>query len=227
MLAAGGKADNSFIPGIHPLPAPLTNTPFLGFGFGTSYPFYFYDDFEGENARINFLEEPVTAYEIGHRGSIGDKGTSDFEQIHTAIDITAKYHLLMNLFYHPVYISDYPLCREAISECLRYIAEQNIIAVHFGNDALWKWWDARSRSTITDVVTTENTIQFKTHCEYEDGMIIKAPLQNATISSARCDDKDAVYKVRQEFGQNWGYVIAPYGSHGIEMKIFVEMKPLK
>jgi len=219
MLAAGGKADNSFIPGIHPLPDPLTNAPFLGFAFGTSYPFYFYDDFEGKNARINFLEEPVTAYEIGHRGSIGDRETSDFEQIHTAIDITAKYHLLMNLFYHPVYISDYPLCRASISECLRYIEERNIIAVHLGNDALWKWWDARSRSTITDVMTTENTIQFTTHCEYEDGMIIKIPLKNATISSARCDGKEAIYKVRREFGQNWGYVVAPYRRHGIEMNI--------
>lgn len=222
MLAAGGKADNSFIPGIHPLPAPLTNTPFLGFAFGTSYPFYFYDDFEGNNARINFLEEPVTAYEIGHRGSIGDRETSDFEQIHTVINLTAKYHLLMNLFYHPVYISDYPLCRTAISECLRYIEERNIIAVHFGNDALWKWWDARSRSTITDVMTTENTIQFTTHCEYEDGMIIKIPLKNATISSARCNGKEAIYKVRREFGQNWGYMVAPHGRHGIEMKILLK-----
>jgi len=125
----------------------------------------------------------------------------------------------MNLFYHPVYISDYPLCRASISECLRYIEERNIIAVHLGNDALWKWWDARSRSTITDVMTTENTIQFTTHCEYEDGMIIKIPLKNATISSARCDGKEAIYKVRREFGQNWGYVVAPYRRHGIEMNI--------
>jgi hypothetical protein len=218
MLAAGGKADNSFIPGIDPLPAPQTNAPFFGFGFGTSYPFYFYDDFEGKNARINFLEEPVTAYEIGHRGSIGDRETSDFEQIHTVIDLTAKYHLLMNLFYHPVYISDFPLCRTAISECLRYIEERNIVAVHSGNDALWKWWDARSRSTITNIITTENTVRFTTHCEYEDGMIIKIPIQNATIFSARCDGKEAIYKVRQEFGQNWGYVIAPYGNHEIEVK---------
>ncbi len=219
MLAYGGKADNSFIPGLHPLPAPMTNAPFVGFGFGTSYPFYFYADFEGKNARINFLEEPVTAYEIGHRGSIGDKETIDFEQIHTTIDLTAKYHLLMNMFYHPVYISDYPLCQAAISEFLRYIEEQNIIAIHFGNDALWKWWDARSRSTIKDVMITEIAIQFTSHCEYEDGMIIKVPLQNATISSARCDGEDAVYKVRQEFGQHWGYVIVPYGSHEIGMNI--------
>jgi len=219
MLEAGGKADNSFIPGLHPLPAPLTNAPFFGFGFGTSYPFYFYNDVEGRNARIDFLEEPVTAYEIGHRGSIGDKETSDFEHIHTVIDFTAKYHLLMNLFYHPVYISDYPLCRKAISECLRYIEERNITAIHFGNDALWKWWDARSRSTITDVITTENAIRFTTHCEYEDGMIVKVPLQNATISSVRCDGKEAIYKVLQEFGQNWGYVITPYGSYEIELNI--------
>ncbi|MBM3235793.1 hypothetical protein FJZ31_05795 [Candidatus Poribacteria bacterium] len=218
MLAAGGNADNSFIPGIDPLPAPQTNAPFFGFGFGTSYPFYFYDDFDGKNARINFLEEPVTAYEIGHRGSIGDRETSDFEQIHTVIDLTAKYHLLMNLFFHPVYISDFSLCRAAIAECLRYIEERNIIAVHFGNDALWKWWDARSRSTVTNVMTPENTIRFITHCEYEDGMILKIPLQDAIIASARCDGKEAIYKVRQEFGQNWGYVIAPYGNHEIEVK---------
>jgi len=219
MLASGGKADNSFIPGIDSLPAPLTNAPFLGFAFGTSYPFYFYADFEGHNKRIDFLEEPVTAYEIGHRGSIGDKETSNFAQIHTTIDLTAKYHLLMNLFYHPVYISDYPLCRAAISECLRYIEEQNITAVHLGNDALWKWWDGRSRSTISDVITMENAIRFITHCEYKDGMIIKVPLRNKTISSAGCDGKDTVYRVRREFGQNWGYVIVPYGNHEIKISI--------
>ncbi len=216
MQAAGGKADNSFIH--HRLP-PLNPSNRLGFVFGTSYPFYFYDDFRGENAKIDFLEEPITAYEVGYNG----RDETDFGMIHKIIDIAAKYHLTMNMFYHPIYIHSYPACRAAIEEALRYIESKGIIAVHKGNDGLWKWWDARSRSQITDITVEEKGVSFTTHCASDEGMIVKVPIESVDSVGARgscrveCDEGHATYQIRNEFGRDWVYVIVPAGSHRIKV----------
>ena len=208
MHNAGGKADNSFIH--HPLP-PMNPANRLGFVFGTSYPFYFYDDYNHDNARIDFLEEPITAYEIGYSSS----ETTDFDIIYKTIDLAAKYHLLMDLFYHPVNVARYPACRAAIEEVLRYIEEKGIIAVHQGNDGLWEWWDKRSRSQITDVTTDEKSVSFKAMCEYNEGMIVKTPM--APVTSVTCDGQKTTYQNRTEFGRNWVYLIVPAGRHAIKI----------
>lgn len=223
MRAAGGRADNSFVH--YPFP-PINPTNRLGFVFGTSYPFYFYDDYENENAKIDFLEEPITAYEIGYNGE-----TTDFETVHKVIDIAAKYHLTLNMFYHPVYLCRYPACQAAIEEFLRYIEEKGIIAVHKGNDGLWEWWDKRSRSKITDVNFKGNDfvsfVSFTTFCEYDDGMIVKVPIKvpigsdsAQRISSVKCDDQAVAsgdFKLRYEFGGCWLYLVVPSGNHKVEV----------
>lgn len=154
MRQAGGRADNSFFGSDVSFEHPLGNGPFFGFGSGTSYPFYFYDDYAGENQRIDFLEEPIVCYEIGHRGSIhgddpsmrGDAMRRDTETLvldndtHFPIDLAVRYHLLMNMFYHPAYVATYPPCREAIEEILNYIHYKNALVTHMGNDQVWAWW---------------------------------------------------------------------------------------
>ena len=101
-----------------------------------------------------------------------------------------------------------------------------MIAVHKGNDGLWEWWDKRSRSQINDVTIHEDDkdeklgISFKSHCEYEDGMIIKVPLQSGDPDVlARCDGKRAEHRIRQDFGRYWVYVIVPKGSHTVEISV--------
>jgi hypothetical protein len=210
MQAAGGKADNSFIH--HRLP-PMNPANRLGFVFGTCYPFYFYDDYRAGNKRLDFLEEPITAYEVGYSGS----GVPDFDIVHKSIDMAAKYHLAMDMFYHPVNVYNHPACREAIEEALRYIEKKGIIAVHKGNDGLWDWWDKRSRSRISDVMIDEDSVSFTAHCEYEDGMIVKVPVESPV--SATCDGQQVEYEVRQDFGRNWVYVIVPEGIHVVNIGI--------
>jgi hypothetical protein len=207
MRAVGGRADNSFIH--HPLP-PMNPANRLGFVFGTCYPFYFYDNYINENKKIDFLEEPITAYEVGYSSS----ETTDFDLIHKVIDIAAKYHLVMDMFYHPVNIYRSPACREAIEEALRYIENKGIIAVHKGNDGLWEWWDKRSRSQIIDVTVSDKTVSFIACCESDEGMIVKVPI-SASVNSVVCDGQNASFKSRLEFGKNWLYVVVPEGRHKI------------
>ena len=91
MLKAGGQADNSFGGPPRPLGHPMANGPWFGFGFGTAYPFFFRDDHEHQNQRIDFLEEPILCYEVGHRGSITgkDKETRAEEEVHAPMDMAA------------------------------------------------------------------------------------------------------------------------------------------
>jgi len=213
MHAAGGKADNSFIH--HPLP-PLNPANRLGFVFGTCYPFYFYEDYRGGNAKIDFLEEPMSAYEVGYSAS----DVTDLDVVHRSIDFAVKYHLVMDMFYHPVNVYHHPACRSAIEEVLRYIDSKGIIAVHRGNDGLWEWWDKRSRSRIEDVMIHEDgadekvSISFTAHCEYQDGMIVKLPIKSADMDvSVTCDGENTGHKIRRDFGRDWLYVIVPEGAH--------------
>ncbi|MFQ6044239.1 MAG: hypothetical protein ACE5PV_25575, partial [Candidatus Poribacteria bacterium] len=120
-----------------------------------------------------------------------------------------------DMFYHPVNVARHPACRKAIEEVLRYIEEEGIIAVHKGNDGLWEWWDRRSRSQITDVTVDEKTVSFKAICEYDEGMIVKTPVEQ--VASVTCDGRKTVYQNRTEFGRNWVYLIVPPGEHLIKL----------
>jgi hypothetical protein len=134
--------------------------------------------------------------------------------------MAAKYHLVMDMFYHPVNIYRNPACREAIEEVVRYIESKDIIAVHKGNDGLWEWWDKRSRSQITDVTVSDKTISFTARCESDEGMIVKVPV-NAPVKSVICDKQNASFKNRLEFGRNWLYVVVPEGRHKITISASV------
>ncbi len=210
MREAGGRADNSFIH--HRIP-PMNPCNRLGFVFGTCFPFYFYDDYTGENGKIDFLEEPITAYEVGYTAD----GETHFDIVHKSIDMATKYHLVMDMFYHPINVYNHPACRAAIEEVLRYIKTKGIIAVHKGNDGLWEWWDKRSRSQITDVVVHDGSgVSFTVCCEYEDGVIVKVPIGSAELDvPPTCDSQRADYKIREDLGRYWLYIIVPAGTHKI------------
>jgi len=221
IYATGSRADNSFI---HHRQPPLNPSNRLGFVFGTCFPFYFYDDYNGENRRIDFLEEPITAYEIGYSSS----DVCDFDIIYKSVDMAVNYHLVMDMFYHPINVYDHPACRRAIEEVLRYIESKGIVAVHKGNDGLWEWWDKRSRSQITDIVIHEETadgqsvLSFTTHCEYDDGMIVKVPMGSAEPElPAMCDGQNADYSIREDFGRKWLYVIVPGGAHEVKITLSI------
>jgi hypothetical protein len=200
MREAGGKADNSFV---HSSSPPSNPVNLLGFSFGTAFPFWFYDDWRNGNQRIDFLEEPITAYECGYVG----KEETDFATVHKVIDVAARYHLTMNMFHHPIYIADYPACRLAIEEGLRYIKARKIRALHVGNDELYRWWKARSEARVTEPRASASEIAFQATCDYPSGMIIKIPLGRRRAERATVNGKRARCVNERKFGQNWGMVV--------------------
>lgn len=209
-LEAGGRADNSFI---HKKSPPGNPVNLLGFSFGTAYPHYYYRDYRGGNSRIDFLEEPITGYEIGYTR----EGT-DFPLLHQALDHAARYHLTLNMFYHPVYVAEYPTCQLAIDEMQRYLAERGITAVHMGNDALWHWWDARHSSGIVDVTSQGADIRFTADCAASGGMLVKVPIGDERVESATIDSHVATCVTRHEFGQSWAFLIVPRGTHRLQLR---------
>jgi len=220
LAKSGAKADNTFNGTIMPGDHPLYNSSFYGFGYGTSFPFYFYDNYEYGNERINLIEEPIICYELGHRGSIvpyDDKDSFIPEEVHPPIDMAVKHHMVMNFFYHPYYITQYPLCRKAIEEILNYIEYKKAFVMHMGNNQVCEWWNARSKSRTTSI-NNQNSISFISDCAYSAGMIVKTQLNGITVTKVMCDDALATFKIVKEYGGQWLYVVVPFGNHKISVE---------
>lgn len=213
MLASGIAADNSHV---HVASPPSNPINLLGFSFGTSYPYRLYSDHTGENKRIDFLILPITAYETGYTR---DGYTTDFPLVRKVVDIAVRYHLIMDMFYHPVCIQDYPACRDAIDQVLSCIKENGVAVRHMGNDELCIWWKERSESVVSDFREEGGGIFFTAECGYPDGMIVKVPLGKARALAASCDGSDAVFQNREEFGQNWVFVISRRGRHRMRVTV--------
>jgi len=210
MREAGGQADNTFV---HCGSPPSNPTNRMGFSFGTAFPFWFYDDWTGKNARIDFLELPITAYECGYVG----QESPDFEMIHKVVDTAAHYHQTMNMFFHPVYITNFPHCRAAIEAMLDYMEKKKIRPLHMGNDALCAWWRARSRITIRDVVVDDSALTFSYTCDHPTGWIAKIPVGRHSGLAARVSGADTSFLTESRFGRNWMLVALPKGQHSVAL----------
>lgn len=218
MLKAGGKGDNSFCSSKLQLEHPLANGPVFGFAFGTCYPFYFYDDYRGENRKIQFMEQPIVCYEIGHRGSLLDHETDVAREVHFPLEMAIKHHMTMNMFYHPGYVARYPLCRKAIQEILKYIGDCHANVTHMGNDALAEWWEKRSLSSLDNIRLENDTLTFDCDCRYKDGMIVKVLLNRNLVDVSYDKRWPADYAIRKEFAGHWLFVNVPFGKHDIKIK---------
>ncbi|UCH34526.1 MAG: hypothetical protein JSV65_18710 [Armatimonadota bacterium] len=210
MLAAGAKADNSRI---HYGSPPLNPVNRMGFAFGTAFPYFFRDDWRGGNARIPFVQEPIVAYEVGYEG-----GATDFRMLRHAVDIAARYHMTMNMFYHPVYIASYPACRTAIDELLRYVRGRKLRAVFMGSDELWRWWWQRSRGRIGRARAGGDAVSFTARCGYSGGFVVKLPLGREKPTRCLVDGKPVRFHVERRFGRTWVLVPLPRGEHDVAVK---------
>ncbi|MBI3920379.1 MAG: hypothetical protein HY318_03085 [Armatimonadetes bacterium] len=202
MREAGGRADNSRIGASSP---PLNPVNRIGFAFGTAYPNYFYEDWRERNRKIDFLSLPIAAYEVGYFGE-----ATDFETLHQALDLAADYHYTINFFFHPIYIAKYPACREAIDELLRYTQERALRPVYFGPDALWEWWDARTRSSLDQVSLTQAETRFLARCQYDEGMVVKVPVRGES-AQVSVGGVATVPVIERHFGVDYALVICPPG----------------
>jgi hypothetical protein len=127
----------------------------------------------------------------------------------------------MNMFYHPVYIAEYPACRQAIEEGLRYLNERKIRPLHLGNDGLYEWWKARSQTQVSSVIADGDRLTFEVRCGYPAGMIVKVPLGRRTAESVTVDGKSCVQRLRNErkFGQNWALAVVPRGRSVVNLSL--------
>jgi len=223
MAKAGGKADNSFgcgVPRRHD--HPWRNSPWFGFGQGTGYPFFFREDWQHGNSHIDFIEEPVVCYEIGHRGLSTRGRDPDLDarvayEVHTPIDMAAEHHLVINMFYHPASIIRRPAAREAIEEVLHYIDYRKLNILHMANNQVAEWWMSRSRSSVGDVAPHPGGVRFTATCDYAKGMVVKLRLSEPTPPAATCDGQSLTPFMRREFGGHWVHLIIPTGKHEIDV----------
>ncbi len=226
MKAAGATADNTRTACMasnhdNPLDDPFYNGSAYGFNCGTAYPFFYYDDFAHGNARIDFIEQPIVWYELGHRASLRaqftDRDTGAPEEVHGPIDTAVKYHQVINVFYHPTYICRQIRCKEAIQEVLRYIKERNYHVVHMGNNKCADWWFARDLSGIGGHSVSSESIQFTVETGWVDGVVVKVPLNGRGLSSATGNGKSLNHRLKTEFGREWLYIVLPAGTTRVEI----------
>jgi hypothetical protein len=219
MRAAGTRADNGFAGKCVPNDNHFRNSASFGFGFGTAYPFYFWDDWRARNARIDFMEQPIVCYEAGHRGSTAvepDRDTRAFEDLHLALSLALKYHLTLNMFYHPTYIVRNAACREALYEIRRYLAFRRAVVVHMNNRMLAEWWDARHASAVAVCALSRRQTTFRARCAYPAGMVVKLPLPQGCEGA--CVEGTSAVTVRREFGRTWIYLVVPRGRHRLTVR---------
>ncbi len=209
MCAEGIQADNSRINTGSP---PLNPTDTLGYAFGTSFPFFLRRDWRAGNERLDFISEPITAYEVGYlRGE-----RTDFPPLHRTLSNAAYWHLTTDMFYHPVCVFSYPECREAIEEALRFIEEQGIRAVHMGNDEVNRWWRARTAATIEQAGTGDEGLSFTAECDWHDGYVVVIPVGGGEVT-VEVDGAPAEAELRDEFGGRWVYIALPTGRHEVRV----------
>jgi len=202
----GIRADNSYA---HRQLTVLNPVNSMGFAFGTSYPFHFYADHRSGNRRLDVVELPIVAYEVGYTPD-----QTDFDILERAILLAAHYQSTMNFFYHPVYIANLGTCRSAIDRLLSLTKESGISALHSAPDAVARWWENRSCTRIEDVRMNDNGLAFVARTPSPSGFIAKIPLQSTEAPSTTLP-----HRVVEKFGHRWLLLAVPPGETAVELGV--------
>ncbi|MBM4041004.1 MAG: hypothetical protein FJ290_21095 [Planctomycetes bacterium] len=205
----GGRADNSFI---HWTSPPLNPTGLVGFAFGSAFPRHVWDDAAHANARLDFIEIPVVAYEVGYEGD-----ECRPEQMRWCLELAARYRLTFDFFWHPIYIARYPACQKAVDELVRLIGQMPVPPVLAGLDEACRWWDARSKATMRNAALDSGRLSFEAECGYRNGFVIKVPTGETPARGCEADGVAAPFESAHEFGQHWAFIPLPPGRHVITL----------
>lgn len=206
MSEAGLTADGSYAhyPAISHNPTNLT-----GFSFGTSYPFHFWTDHSHGNKRLDFIEAPITGYELGY-----EDDRTDPAAIEQALALAHHYQATLSFFYHPYYVSEYPACRAAIDTLLQKLRESDWTVLHKSPNELALWWLDRGKSEIGDVRRDGEVLRFTASTPAPQGIIVKIALGDDT-------PKHVAYphRVIQKFGRSWLLIALPQGRSTVEIEL--------
>lgn len=206
MMQLGLKGDN----GRFPVPLVSSNpTNCFGFGFGTAFPYFFYTDHRQGNSRLDFVELPISGYELGYIG-----GTLTPYQMERAVYTARYYGLTFNLFYHPVYIAAYQSCRDAIDTMLGIVQQHGMNVLHTTPDALTLWWMDRSKISISNVNWSTTQLSFDVANPTMQSCIVRIPL-----GSYEAVDLGYPHSESDEFGVRWLRMVLPSGSQHVQLNL--------
>jgi hypothetical protein len=211
MCEAGGIAENHRV---HWTSPPVNPVNRIGFAFGSAFPRHYWDDASHGNARVDFLSLPIVAYEVGYEG---DQVFP--EKTRAAFDLAMQYHLPLNYFYHPVYVAQYPACRQAIDTLVGLIKALPVPPVLMGPDRLARWWQARSRATLSEGKRDRGTVSFVTECGWDDGFVVRVPTGTTPARACSVGGTPVALETAFEFGQHWAHVPLASGRHEVRLRL--------
>lgn len=202
LAEAGCIGDNSFFAKRYP---PLNPVNSFGFGSGTAFPFFFRDDWRYDNARVNLVELPITAYEPGYNGS-----ELTPEILKKIIAVARYYALPINMFYHTVTIMGMEGCRKAVGTFLKLLSEEGLRAKHTGLDELARWWKAREESEIS-VESQSEELSVVVRALPEEGLLVRLP-------PGLIPEGKEVHRVSRA-GVNWRVIYVEKGEHEVKCRL--------
>ncbi len=206
----GLKGDNNRIHWRYPPSNPVNK---VGFAFGSAYPIHYYDDHTQGNRRIEFTSQPITAYECGYRRGIG----VELSQLYRAIELANFWNLTMNLFFHPVYLTEEEP-RAAVREAVAYMEKLGMTPVHFGSDELCLWWHARDASAVEAVERDGKRLSVRTRTGYPTGCIIQLLWAEGEPQAVEVNGQAARYVIREQHNARWLYVASPMGEAEVSVR---------
>lgn len=206
MMEAGLKGDH----GRFCVPLTTGNpTNRIGYAFGTAFPYHFWTDYTTGNHRLDFVEMPISGYELGYQGSVGDPA-----QVYRAIFQAQYYGYTFSFFYHPVYLAYYQACRDAVDTMLNIVDYYGTQVLHTTPDNLTLWWMDRSRISISNVQYSSNRLTFDATKPSAGNYIVAVPLGGYEAVSVPYP-----HAVREQFGVRWLMLVLEGGSTHVTLDL--------
>ena len=127
--------------------------------------------------------------------------------------------MVLNFFWHPVYIARNPECREAVDELVRLMREMDVPPVLMGPDEVSCWWEARAKGIVEAAEQDGRSVCFEACCEYGRGFVVKVPTGDAPARACLVDGGSGAFENAHEFGQQWAFIPLSPGRHRIELEL--------
>lgn len=217
--AYGIRGDNSRLAEIDP--ADINAFNLYGFGFGTAFPFFVYEDGAHGNVRLPFVDLPITYYEP----RIGEAYPTGRAQLHACLDSAVYFGRTINLFLHPHYLAGYEgydsrMTQEALRDMLSYCACKGYRPYHCTPDDVCLWWHDRAASQLSAPQWRDGDMTFTLQVQGARGVIVKLPVGRIGRGDrVLLDGQNACATEREIDGRLWRLLpVRGEGSHRITVR---------